>query len=467
MSTTADSVTRLLALLGLGLAACSGTIASSPVDAGLARDAAPRDTDAGQSTDVGVADVGVADDAVSARSDSGTGADAAAGFDAAMTTPCSSLAGSWSSGDAFYRADGAWDVHACQLASPGQYEVVKPVGRDPTRFAQARCNDGTPFGFFVRLAPQPSPGWLIYLQGGEMCDDYAKPCSARDGWLTTTPPFADRAITTRPWSGLFSTDPAVNPDFHAQNQVLAHYCSSDIWAGATTELRPSSGDPANGWYFSGHANVDAMLATLVERYGLDDTSDSLQVLFSGGSAGAFGAHLNASRVLSALPAAAAAGRVKLLVDAGWFIMFDDPDHRIGVATTSDLDVFSRARSFWGATFDPDCEAALGDSGSCFFPRNWYPYVAARQPILIQQSSFDAAFTASHQLAATEAAAQAWRNQVEASFTSANVGWLFSGADSYHTLGLADTGMQKGPAGQTLAEVLGRFWAGGAAEQVRF
>ena len=40
-----------------------------------------------------------------------------------------------------------------------------------------------------------------------------------------------------------------------------------------------------------------------------------------------------------------AGRLELLVDAGWMTDWDDPAHRLGAATTRDRDVWTRARAF--------------------------------------------------------------------------------------------------------------------------
>jgi hypothetical protein len=378
------------------------------------------------------------------------------------------LGGSWSSGSAACRAQGdGWDVSACVLAKPGEVEMVKPAAREPARFAEARCNDGTPFGFSVRLAPTPSPVWVIYLEGGVYCDDYSYQCSARQPALTTTPPAGDGMVAQVALGGVFSTDPTLNPDFYDGNQVFAYYCSSDFWAGATAARRPSTGDAQNGWYYSGHANVDAMIALLAERYGLDDRGQPIQLLFGGGSAGAFGSHFNVARVTAALPQAQAAGRIKLFVDAGWMTDWDDAAHRIGAATIADRDVWKRDRDFWAATFDPDCEAAqAADPSVCFMAPNWYPAVAARTPTLIQQCSFDASFTAVHKLAATDASAPAWSAQVTASFSGVN--WLFSGSmPNYHTTGTSDMGLSRGPMGNTLRDVLHQFWTGGAPEKVTF
>jgi hypothetical protein len=127
----------------------------------------------------GAVDVVTMDVSVDAGADATDGG-AATVCAGGRTTPCAGLGGSWSGGKARCRGDGSgWDVSGCALAGPGQPEMVKPAEREPSRFDQARCNDGTPFGFWVWLAPEPSPVWAVYLQGGVMCDDYAFSCATR------------------------------------------------------------------------------------------------------------------------------------------------------------------------------------------------------------------------------------------------------------------------------------------------
>jgi hypothetical protein len=53
---------------------------------------------------------------------------------------------------------------------PTQWETVEPAIRD-ARWATARCNDGTPFDFNLKFAPQRSKVWVVYLAGGGACDD--------------------------------------------------------------------------------------------------------------------------------------------------------------------------------------------------------------------------------------------------------------------------------------------------------
>jgi hypothetical protein len=130
-----------------------------------------------------------------------------------------------------------------------------------------------------------------------------------------------------------------------------------------------------------------------------------------------------------------------------------------------------ARAFWGATFDPACEAAVVEPSSCLYGPIWYPHVAARLPLLIQQSSIDIAFTSGHAIdAAQSAALAAWKQQAEASLV--NVSWLFSGDLAYHvlvdgTFGDLSGGLEQGPPGLSLRELIGRFWADGTPVRVEF
>lgn len=388
---------------------------------------------------------------------------------------CAELGGTWNGGMACPAARSGWDVSACVRVNPTQWETVEPAIRDP-RWATARCNDGTPFDFQIQLASESSKVWVIHLEGGGACNDLANQCSARDRVLTTTSPRVDRELSQTPGCCIQSRDATINPTFATANYVRATYCSSDQWEGATTDRRPSSGDPVNGWYFSGHTNVAALLAVVGERYGLDDSDPNTEVLFSGSSAGGFGAHSNAAVVEAALPKSAARRRVRLLIDAGWAFDWIDPDPAppdflLGDATVRDAAVWQQTRTFWGATFDPACEAAVVEPSTCFYGPVWYPHVAARLPVLIQQSSIDLAFTGSHRIDKTQPAAlAAWRQQAKDSLVG--VSWLFSGDTSYHVLAdpvWGDTfgGLAVGPAGSTFREVLGRFWADGTPERVEF
>jgi hypothetical protein len=377
---------------------------------------------------------------------------------------CVDLGGSWSAGTAPCRSDcRGWDPGECTLAAPGYVESVKPAMRDP-RWEDARCNDGLPFSFVVRVAPD-SETWMIYLEGGVFCDDFVFACDERDVRLTTTSPLPDRATAPNIFGGLASDDPSVNPDFAGANMVFARYCSSDMWSGATTERRPSSGHP-DGWYFSGRRNVAAMFEILVERYGLSDSSPDLRVLFGGGSAGSHGAHFNAETAESILPGAAAGGRLMIFNDAGWMFDWDEPEYRMQGVGVSDREAWRLARDFWGGAFDAACEAAHDDPIDCFFGPGWYATLSARLPVFVQQSRQDSSYGVMlHGVMPGTPGMDEWQAQAEASL--AGVAWLHSGSATYHVLALADDGLGVGPPGSTLGEMVSRFWNGSAPERVLF
>jgi len=362
------------------------------------------------------------------------------------------------------------DLSRTQARAVTGGETVKPALRNPTLYGKARCNDGTPFTFFIQKgyeSTRQSKEWVIYLKGGVFCDDDAFLCSERARNLTTTAPQADGFLFDWQRQGILSDDPAQNPDFYKANHVYAAYCSSDYWAGSTNNRRPSSGDPVKGWYFSGRTNINAMLDVLMSSFGLTDSSDT-NVIWAGGSAGSFGAQLTANQAAKHLPNTFAGGRLRLLKDAGWMPDWNDPSHRMGDSTQSDREMYRDAFAFWGATVDPACKSALADPMDCVLSPGWYDFYKSRGwPIFIQSSATDSAYMTAHGFddSTPPAEVDAWVDTVQTSM--AHVDWLFSSSDATHTIFDDDGGWSSGPMGNTLREVVGRFANGGSPERVTF
>src|SRR5262249_36256003 len=206
---------------------------------------------------------------------------------------CADLGATWARGTATCRGDcSGYDVSTCTRAAPlTNRERVRPADRDP-RWAAARCNDGTPFSFQVRLSQSGSQTWVIGLEGGGSCDDLRSDCATQPPPFTTTEgPDKDFSPALlefvpgppQPLAGPFDLDAAENPTFADANHVWMHNCSSDYYSGNTTHLIPNSAT-ATGWYFSGRHNVRAMLEILQQRYGLHDTAGT-RMLVIGQSAG--------------------------------------------------------------------------------------------------------------------------------------------------------------------------------------
>ena len=276
---------------------------------------------------------------------------------------CSDLGATWASGTATCRGDcSGYDVSTCTRAAPmTNRERVRPADRDP-RWAAARCNDGTPFSFQVRLSQSGSETWVIGLNGGGSCDDYRADCAAQPPPLTTTegpdkdfsPDFLSFVPgPPQPLAGPFDLDATENPTFADANHVWMHYCSSDLYSGNSTDLIPNSAS-ATGWYFSGRHNVRAMLEILKQRYGFHDTSGT-RLLVIGQSAGGIGVVANADQFGAIAPKAADEGNLRLVLEGMWNGDIDDPEARWGTLTVSDREAFRHAYAFWQARSNSVCE----------------------------------------------------------------------------------------------------------------
>jgi hypothetical protein len=394
------------------------------------------------------------------------------------TLPCVDLGTSWSGGAAACRPDcSGWEVSGCARAQ-GATEVVKPALRDPARWALARCNDGTPFTFRVSLSPSGSHDWVLALRGGGLCDNNAVPCLIRPPELTSTRPEQDgeHLAEMEDAGGLMSRDPALNPTFYKANLVYAWYCSSDMWTGTGTE-RQDIFASKEGWYFSGRHNVAALLAVLAERYGMDDAAPDTRVLWEGASAGAFGAAANVDQVAGRLPLTAAAGRLKVFLDAGWLVWgWDDPEARLGLGDEPDVEVMRQAAAFFSSRFSPLCEQARlqagGEAGDCWFARWSVPMILSPPPaghglpVFVQQSLQDEVFAQYHGIVNDpERIAQYGARTLEE--MEQHAPWRFSGDLPYHDASFDDQDLSIGAAGRTIYEALARFWEGGQPEAVLF
>jgi beta-glucuronidase len=402
------------------------------------------------------------------------------------TMQCADLGTSFASGEAFCRPDcTGWDVMLCTVATPTDlaWEVVKPALRDPVRWGDARCNDGTPFAFRVRLAPIGSQDWVISLDGGGFCDDYALPC-IRPLEKTTGLPDEDGAwlVPDDDNGGIFDVDQADNTVWHNTNWVFGPYCSSDFWIGTRTARIPAIGDPDLGWYFAGRLNVQALLETLVRNYGLGDREGEggPRVLFSGTSSGGLGTLATADLAAAMLPLAAADGRLKVMVDAGWLVHdWDDVDARLAMAQVSDLEVVRVAYDHFQAHMNPLCESARvragQHAGDCLMGLYAFPYLVGAPPgglglpVLFQQSLVDTAFSGFHNHDDDVEFETLYGLRQESDALAADPGdplqasW-FLGRSRYHDIS-RKSDWTIGDPGNTFRDLLERFWAGEPSERI--
>lgn len=153
-----------------------------------------------------------------------------------------------------------------------------------------RCGDGSPYAFWIRLAPAGSPveKVVVFLPGGGSCLD-GPDCAA------TKPDLFESINDAMSQAGLMSNTKPDNP-FLNWTKVFLPYCTQDLHiGGGVTDVFPEI-----TVYRYGARNIQASL-----RYVRDvlwaqmDTTvpggfrpDRLQVLLSGSSAGGFGAAYN-------------------------------------------------------------------------------------------------------------------------------------------------------------------------------
>ena len=161
-----------------------------------------------------------------------------------------------------------------------------------------RCGDGSPFAFWVRLAPPGSPveNVVVGMQGGGVCifeDDCARRPSGLFEALEDDPP------TT----GTMSNDPAASP-LAAYTKLYLPYCTQDVFIGGGAT---SNFDRVTVHRF-GAINVRAALRWLrdaiwreLDRSSAEGYSPQrMRVYFGGFSAGGFGTLYNYHYVLDDL-----------------------------------------------------------------------------------------------------------------------------------------------------------------------
>ena len=156
----------------------------------------------------------------------------------------------------------------------------------PDSYETQRCLDGSPFGYYIHRSKSNvnSKKWIIFLQGGGLCVEVID-CKIRQDsdqgsslfWDDTRMPILDGL------QDILSDNPEENPHFYDYNHVYLHYCSGDTWIGSRTSF-------VNGFWFSGHKNIEATIDHLNKTENFDTAT---HVLFTGSSAGGIGVFNNA------------------------------------------------------------------------------------------------------------------------------------------------------------------------------
>jgi hypothetical protein len=162
----------------------------------------------------------------------------------------------------------------------------------------ARCGDGSPYAFWIRLAPQGSPvdHVVVGMQGGGVCV-FGDDCASRPADLFEA--LNDQPETTGP----LSNDPDVSP-FADWTKVYLPYCTQDVFVGGGAT---SAFDQITVQRY-GAVDVRAAMRAVRDILwrDLDQERDggyqpeNVRALFGGFSAGGFGTIYNYHWVLDDL-----------------------------------------------------------------------------------------------------------------------------------------------------------------------
>lgn len=179
-----------------------------------------------------------------------------------------------------------------------------------------RCGNGSDYAFRLRLAPAGSPvgNVVVYMQGGGAC--YNGP-----GCANVSPALYEALNDAMPTGGVMSNTAATNP-FRNWTKVFLPYCTQDLHiGGGVTNAYPQITVERYG-----ALNVraamrwvrDVVWAEMDATEPLGYRGDRVTMLFSGGSAGGYGAAYNYHWVLDDLgwPHTAAAPDAAVAMDNG-------------------------------------------------------------------------------------------------------------------------------------------------------
>lgn len=161
-----------------------------------------------------------------------------------------------------------------------------------------RCGDGSPFAFWIQLAPSGSPvGNIVsHMQGGGVCVTEGQ-CQ---GVLDNSPSLFSSLDDDFSPTGILNPDPLTN-GFGDWTKIFLPYCNQDVFTGGGV-TRPFTGFSVERY---GAVNARAALRVLrnIVAGEMNAASpegyrpDLLKVVFSGTSAGGFGVMFNLHHVL--------------------------------------------------------------------------------------------------------------------------------------------------------------------------
>ena len=276
-----------------------------------------------------------------------------------------------------------------------------------------RCNDGTPPALFVRAALDPAHAsdWVIHLDGGASCDTHQR---CVDRWCAVGN--YDASDMSAGWSPLVAQAGGIlglneQNSFRGWNIAELYYCTSDVWVGTRSEtvLLPEPPDsaaqtadtgevfraPLFSARFEGDGTLSTMLGALSSGAVSDDGTqvlpplvDASTVLFSGSSAGGYGAGLQLNPSLSRMPDA----KVFAVIDSS---LMPSREH-LNIEDSKGLDGTLqenwglRMGETWGAVIEAVCAASTPSEElwRCFDMDHLFATSLAGVPIAVHHDLYD-------------------------------------------------------------------------------
>jgi hypothetical protein len=247
----------------------------------------------------------------------------------------------------------------------------------------AVCLDGTAPGYHIQSTKDQDPGrWTMHLQGGGWCTSVQDCFGRSNGALGSSKSYRtdmDSILARYDGGahGIFSSDPAVNPDFHNHTKSYVRYCDGASFAGNldTPVTAPGKG---RSIHFRGRRVLDAVLDSMI-TVGLGKAK---LFIVNGCSAGGLAVYLHLDYIASRLPGV----RVVGVPECGLFM---DETHWNGKpGYTPSYQAIAAMQNVSGSV-NAGCMAAAtkGEEWKCFMAQYTLPHI--KTPHYIVNSFYDA------------------------------------------------------------------------------
>ena len=248
----------------------------------------------------------------------------------------------------------------------------------------AVCLDGSAPGYHIQS--KDPERWTIHLQGGGWCTSVQDCFGRSNGALGSSKSFkTDMDSILAPtgfWHaggahGIFSSDPAVNPDFHNHTKVYARYCDGASFAG-NLDAPVTAPGKGRSIHFRGRRVLDAVLDSLIAA-GLGKAK---LFIVNGCSAGGLAVYLHLDYIASRLPGV----RVVGVPECGLFMDESHWNGKPGFTPTS-KNVAQMQNVSGGVNAGCMTSSAKGEEWKCFMAQYTLPHI--QTPHYIVNSFYDA------------------------------------------------------------------------------